>query len=161
MTSMAFSSLGGASCTSSRPRLTRVSPASDRTAYSRPEIWRERAAERLHSLTQLPIGWDGYRAKPVSKENAIFAMFVLESFMDSNQPIPDIVPGINGDLQIEWHTLKGDLEVQVLKPNSVEVWLAEAGDAKGTETQLTNDFRELSRWLSQIKEPDIAAFAAA
>ena len=144
-----------------RPRVTRAAQAAYKTEYARPEVWVGRATERLSQLTRLDLGWDGYKAKPVTQENVAFAKSFLFSVMDDAQPSPDIVPGTQGDLQIEWHTSKGDLEVHVIRPNLVRAWVNFVDDDRERELPISNDFRIVSEWLSQIKETEIAAIRAA
>ena len=70
--------------------------------------WREAVMNRLEELVRLEFGWDGYRGVPVTLENATFALRMLEAVCGPNAEAPQIVPGASGDLQIEWHSLKGD-----------------------------------------------------
>src|SRR5438093_6911026 len=76
--------------------------------------WREPVIKRLNVLVGLPPGWDGYEGTPVTFENAYFAMEMLDACCRGDDPIPQIVPGTNGDLQIEWHLEKGDIELHIL-----------------------------------------------
>lgn len=118
--------------------------------------------ERLQALIRLPAGWDGYRARPVEFNTAEFALRMLERLCPSGTPTPWIVPGIDGDVQIEWHFAKGDVELHVLRPNNVHAWrqTEQTGD-DGEELELTNDFRPILSWVQEISEPDVAADAAA
>ena len=62
--------------------------------------------KRFEEIMWLKPGWDGYKGVPVSSENAYFSLNLLRSICKINTPIPQIIPGANGDLQIEWHTLR-------------------------------------------------------
>jgi hypothetical protein len=124
--------------------------------------WRNIVHDRLTELVRLPHGWDGYRGEPVSLENALFAVKVLEAVCGPEADPPHIVPGVAGDLQIEWHNLKGDIELHVLAPNRVNAWHAEAnGDVLGEARGLTIDFRIVADWVKKITEPDVAIGSAA
>ncbi len=91
--------------------------------------WRTAVMKRLEQLVRLDLGWDGYSGQPVSLENAAFALRVLEAVCGPDASPPQLVPGSSGDLQIEWHTLKGDIELHVIAPNRVHAWrLAVGGD---------------------------------
>ncbi|WP_324779906.1 hypothetical protein [Thiobacillus sedimenti] len=106
-------------------------------------------------------GWDGYRALPVSLENAVFALQMLGALCEADTPPPQIVPGFEGDLQIEWHTLKGDVELHVKAPNDVHAWrLLCDGDVED-ELNLRNDFLMAAQWVREITEPPIAFAATA
>lgn len=124
--------------------------------------WFEEVKQRLEYLIRLEQGWDGYKGLPVSFDNAYFAMQMLESICGTETPTPQIVPGVAGDLQIEWHTLKGDIELHVKAPNDVDAWILDVdGDEAGVERSLTTDFTEIAMWVTNITEPSIAAAAAA
>ena len=110
----------------------------------------------------MPVGWDGYRGQPVSFETAIFALRMMESICPSSVPAPQVIPGVAGDVQIEWHTDKGDIELHVRCPNSVHAWRqSESTDEDGQEIELTFDFREIVSWIKQISEADTDADSAA
>jgi hypothetical protein len=124
--------------------------------------WGDKITERLEHLIRLDHGWDGYQARPVSFVNASFALQMLNNICGVETPAPQIVPGVSGDLQIEWHTLQGDLELHVKGPNNVHAWRAMAnGDSDGMEMDFTNDFAVVAQWVREVTEPPIAAAAAA
>lgn len=125
-------------------------------------LWRQKAIMRLQELIRLEDGWDGYRGIPVSFENAAFALRMLETVSSWNTVAPQIVPGYSGDLQVEWHTLNGDLELHVERPNKVNVWYWNIKDeSEGEELQLKNDFSKVAEWVKAITEPPLATNAAA
>jgi hypothetical protein len=60
-------------------------------------------------------------------------------------------------LQIEWHTERGDIELDVLAPNSVFAWRRTASTGPdGEEIQLTNDFSQVAVWIKELTEPSRA-----
>ena len=116
--------------------------------------WTEAVQDRLQQLIRLPIGWDGYRGQPVAFANAYFAMDVLNVVCGPDTDAPQIVPGPEGDLQIEWHTSLGDLELHVKGPNDVRAWYARSDDdSEGQEADLDVDYRLVARWLREIQKP--------
>ena len=125
--------------------------------------WRDSAISRLNKLVHLENGWDGYKGLPVSFENANFALRVLEAVCDANTREPQIIPGASGDLQIEWHLVNGDVELDVRGPNNVIAWRANSATGPdGEELLLTNDFIEVARWIKQLSEnADVVGTAAA
>lgn len=124
--------------------------------------WGNLVKKRLEELIQLPYGWDGYSGTHVSFENANFAFRMLDAICGLETRTPQIVPGSSGDLQIEWHTLRGDLEIHVKGPNNVHAWRAMAmDDPEGEELDLKNDFAVVAQWVREITEPPIAVTAAA
>ena len=124
--------------------------------------WRDAVIARLQHLIRLPHGWDGYRGGPVSFENATFALRMLEAACRGDAPTPDIVPGANGDLQIEWHTVQAEIELHVRGPNDVNAWrMSEQTDPNGEEIALTNDFIVVAQWIRNLAEPNGATGSAA
>lgn len=132
-----------------------------KTAFVRQHDWTEQVRARLFELMQLPAGWDGYRAKPVSRENAVFALSLLSAVMNQRMPVPSIVPTVSGSLRIEWHTLRGDVELRINRPNSVHAWFSCVDEEDEPEVDLTFDFKIVSAWLNDIKEIDVALERAA
>jgi hypothetical protein len=87
---------------------------------------------------------------------------MLASACPSNAPEPQIVPGINGDLQIEWHTEEVDIELHVRAPNDVVACRVNTLMPEFEEEHLlTVDFTIVSRWLKELPETPVAARSAA
>ena len=116
----------------------------------------------MTELVRLPRGWDGYSAAPVTFANAQFALRLLEAVSPANVAAPQIVPGSSGDLQIEWHTLNGDVELHVQAPNQVHAWrLLARATSDAEELQLSNDFTALVAWVKDVTETPRVTNAAA
>ena len=133
--------------------------------YLTPDIgqkWREPVIRRLNELTALQLGWDGYEGIPVSFQNAYFAMEMLDACCRGDAPAPQIVPGSSGDLQIEWHLERGDIELHILGPNDVHAWHADENTGfDGEEVPLTNDFTAVVKWIKNLMEPTRATVPTA
>jgi len=113
--------------------------------------WSRDVRNRLDELCSLPVGWDGYGAPPVSFMTANFALRMMEAIGDQNTPTPQIVPGVNGDLQIEWHLSQGEIELHVRSSNDVIAWRStEDAPVDGEEVPLRTDFKVVANWLTQI-----------
>ena len=112
----------------------------------------DKLKNRLEELKQLELGWDGYRVRPVSSENAQFALNMIESIFEGDkQNTLQFVPGANGAIQVEWHNMKGDIELLVKAPNVVSAWrLIPNGDPNGEEIDLTDDFSIVKKWVSEM-----------
>ena len=124
--------------------------------------WRNAAVAQLEKLVREPEGWDGYSALPVSLLNANFALRMLDVICGSGAAAPQIVPGLEGDLQIEWHTLQGDVELHVLGPNRVHGWRRLVGlIEREDELELEIEFSGVAAWVREITEqpraPNVAA----
>lgn|GEM_PF-5161184 len=121
--------------------------------------WHEAVSSRLEYLTRLPHNWDGYGGKPVSFLLAHFTMSMLSSACPLGSSAPQLVPGHNGDLQAEWHTLEYDIELHVLAPYRVTAVRCAGDDVE--EIQLTNDFTVVAEWLNAMEVAVAARQAAA
>lgn len=119
---------------------------------------------RLDELIRLPQGWDGYEGLPVSFQNAAFAAKMLESVFSPmiDLPLPHCVPGPSGDLQLEWHANRYEVELHILRPNHVMAWrLTPELTPDGEEVELRTDFTIVAQWLDELVDQNIAADAAA
>lgn len=125
------------------------------------QAWNEKVMSQLSELIQLKPGWDGYQGSPVSFENATFALRIIEAICGNDTQPPQIIPGVSGDLQIEWHTMQGDIELHVKAPNDVRAWHSPFNDGREEELNLTFDFIKVANWLKKITETPIAIIAAA
>lgn len=124
--------------------------------------WRKAAVARLEKLVRLPVGWDGYSGQPVSLLNANFALQMMDTMCGSTAGSPQFVPGVDGDLQIEWHTLLGDVELHVIEPNHVRAWRCIVSDPPlEEEAELTNEFTKVAAWVKEVTEPPRAIATAA
>ena len=124
--------------------------------------WRNDVMNRLQQLVALPRGWDGYRAEPVSLENAVFTLGILDAVCGPDVPVPQIVPGSHGDLQVEWHLHRGDIELHVRSPLHVRAWRQPAiSPIAEEELELDLDFSAVAGWVAALMEPDLAPQATA
>jgi hypothetical protein len=113
---------------------------------------------RLQELVRLPVGWDGYDAGPVLLDNVVFALSLLDSLLGPNGIPPQIVPSVDGDLQLEWHSPAVDIELHIIAPNNVQAWIVDGETGEETELKLTFDFRPLTLWFRKlVAEAAIAA----
>jgi hypothetical protein len=134
-----------------------------RVIVSEPVVsWRDAVLSRLDDLVKLPRGWDGYGGEPVSFLYASYALRLLEAVCKDDAPEPQIVPGSSGDLQIEWHTPRGDVELHVRAPNDVLAWHCDSTTGpEGEEVGLINDFLVVVGWIERLAEHSGARSAAA
>jgi hypothetical protein len=115
--------------------------------------WQKAVIAKLNELCSLPLGWDGYRAGPVRFENAHFAMNMLQSICSADSLAPAIVPGYNGDLQIEWNYPNFTVEIHVHAPNKITAWRQNVNTGEeGEEISVTTSFEDLARWVENMRE---------
>jgi hypothetical protein len=72
------------------------------------------------------------------------------------------LPGVAGDVQFEWHTEAGDIELHVRRPNSVHAWRETAAtEVGGEEVELAFNFLPIVSWIEQLSEATADADTAA
>lgn len=125
-------------------------------AGQRQYSWQQSVSDRLEYLIRLENGWDGYKAPPVSFQNAAFGHHMLKAICDPWTEAPSVVPGFKGDLQFEWHLEKGDIELWVKSPNLVEAWLYDSQTGQEFEVTLSTDFKIVSTWLRNLSGHQLA-----
>lgn len=125
--------------------------------YSRVQIpgqrsaWNDALRKRFDHLCRLPLGWDGYQGQPVSFSCANFAASVLERLYADDLPLPSLVPGSDGTLQIEWHKSQLDIELDILAPNKVMAYRNDDITGEDEEVEIETDFTVVSSWLNEMK----------
>lgn len=123
----------------------------------------EDVKNRLSELSRLPVGWDGYNAGPMRFEVGYFAAEIIRNVCDQNtQHSPSIIPGSNGDVQVEWHHNGNIIELHIRNPYDVVAWRTnESLGENGEELYLTTDFTVVSSWLRDFAETAHADSTAA
>lgn len=112
--------------------------------------WALELEDRLAELVSLPVGWDGYRGKPVAFQCAYFVVNMLESLCNDDVPSPSLVPGSDGSLQVEWHINGYDVELDVLGPQKVVASRFNHRDGKEEVIDIENDFIVIARWIDDL-----------
>ena len=106
---------------------------------------------RLMELLHLPKGWDGPDSMPVKNEIAESALRVLCHIYQDQLPIPSLVPGADGSLQIEWHCGDYDIELDILEPNLIDAWRKNIKtDVEDEDEISTTDFKDVGTWMHQL-----------
>jgi hypothetical protein len=86
---------------------------------------------------------------------------MLEAVCGPDTPGPQIVPGVDGDLQIEWHTSTAVIELHVISANHVHGWRQLNDGSDPVELTLCNDFTVVAGWINGLAGLPIAAGSAA
>lgn len=117
-----------------------------------PIIGWEAIKSRLEELSKLEAGWDGYRGVPMRFEIGYFAAEIIKNLCDLSTPyMPQIIPGSNGDVQIEWHVNGRSIELHVKAPYDVTAWRNnDASGENGEEINITTDFTVIGEWLKEF-----------
>jgi len=82
---------------------------------------------RCMELLALPKDWDTYGAKQIRSDVVQYALTIVFPLVFEGFPVPKIVPVPNGGIQLEWHTRKGELELEIERPYGVAGYLECAG----------------------------------
>ena len=114
--------------------------------------WFRELNGRLGYLTSLPLGWDGYAGQPVSPNVAQFAAKLIEHLFTDAVPAPQLVPGSDGTLQLEWHLNGYDIEIDVLAPFDIVATRYDHISDVEDEIEVQSDFSELMRWVIALGE---------
>ena len=113
--------------------------------------WAKSAKIRLDSLVSLKPGWDGYQGIPVSFNLAYLALLVIDRLYQEGVPKPDIIPGSDGTLQIEWHVNGYDVEVDVLAANNIVASRFSRGRGVDEQVELKADLSCVWQWISELR----------
>jgi hypothetical protein len=106
--------------------------------------WEQPVAERIAHLMNLPVGWDGYKGRPLTRVNAQIAMQLLATVCAPDTPCPALVPLSSGGLQVEWHRPTVDLEITIFSPRCITVYVSNQGTGEdGEEWSISSDFSSI------------------
>lgn len=119
--------------------------------------WLVAAMETLCEIIALPSNWDSYGAECIQVQTAFYSLEILAGVVSDSTPIPSLVPSPDGAIQIEWHTMDIDLEIEVEPSGRISVY---GEDQRGEVELLEEDFRRspthlpeaISGFVSEIEE---------
>jgi hypothetical protein len=112
--------------------------------------WMKQLDSRFAELFALPQGWDGYQGRSLSKDCYSFAENILNRLCIDSLPPPDVVPGGDGTLQLEWHLLGFDIELDVLGVYDVIGFRRNLQTGEEEEVRLEKDFTQVFGWINEI-----------
>lgn len=164
MAAHAIANYGGwaQAATTQRGEIVRFTPQSRNVVLNEPSYnWWPLVRRRLNFLCSLERGWDGYNAPPVSFEVASFALDVLKAVSKASTPMPTLVPGTAGNLQIEWNEVPASLELHILAPYDIIAQLHVYDDDRVEEREFQAVLTEISAWVDLLLEPAVDPRAAA
>jgi hypothetical protein len=113
--------------------------------------WVEDVAQRVFYLLSLPEGWDSYGARRVNPDAITEALRLLGEAMSAGQDIqlPDLTPGPNGEIQLDWHRDGTILEVDISDPTSATVFFHDEATGAEWESNLAEIRRRLPHLIKQ------------
>src|SRR5215471_973744 len=109
--------------------------------------WQLEVQKVLLNYVKLPRGWDTYNAQPIGWDTGLFALSILNDFMRTRTPIPQVVPSTAGGVQLEWHQKGVDLELHITGPYQCELWFRDhqTPNQPPISLELTDDYSALRR----------------
>jgi hypothetical protein len=117
-----------------------------RPAMHRRPGWFRAVRLRIEGLLNLRRDWDSYGADRIRPEVAAVTLDLLWQLLADTDDAPEIVPSSDGGLQLEWHAVGGDLEVEISPVGKRSVWFREGQSKQEVEFELEpNDPRSLER----------------
>src|SRR5205814_913297 len=94
---------------------------------------------------------DSYGAYPINLESAAATVRFLGWAMQRNTPRPALVPTVDGNITLEWHTNGMDVEITI-NPSGASVLCVEDQTAQtgGAEVKMAPDFNSVRKAINKI-----------
>lgn len=114
--------------------------------------WQDVLLDQIMNLKKLSHGWDSYSAPRIDLDAMGFALIVLNNIMESNTPLPQVVPSSVGGIQLEWHERGIDLEIHVTGPYEGEIWYQDhtQPDKGPVSDEITIDFSQIQSFVTEL-----------
>lgn len=110
-----------------------------------------RVISEYGGLLSLPRGWDGHGGRPIAVDTFLFGIDMLRRTLREEGPVPpQIVPLSYGGIQIEWHSTRGDLEVEIAKPYQFSGEFEDLATREVTEFSGRSDFSQISELIKRL-----------
>ena len=109
------------------------------TANSIRPSWWDHAETRFAHLRSLNANWNSYGAHPLDEKTVDRTASLLATLVDDRTPEPSIVPAVSRGVQVEWHTLRGDLEIEFLPSGETAVLFTDASGQDIEPKEITQD----------------------
>jgi len=113
--------------------------------------WVIEAVKKLESLGRFRANWDSYGGLPLTPRVKSFTIQVLGWLRKSELPVPAVVLGSAGNVQLEWRANGKELDVELRDDNSIEYVRASAdGSIEDAEVAkaLPETLSKLTLWLA-------------
>ncbi len=135
---------------------TEVLPIRNHTAHSQ---MIKNLKEKCIEFTKLEFDWDGYNGIAVPIERAKLMIRLIENLVTPLIPKPDVVPGCDGAIQIEWCENGYELEIELTSRSMIDLLLTELETDKMFELNLnlrdkaeSDIYTILSEYVSKLIE---------
>jgi len=91
-------------------------PAEGWESFTEQEIpeWVKLTVQRLQAVADLPSGWSGLMGRPIEVQLMPIAFQVVQELIPRDAAwVPQIIPTVEGGVQLEWHRDGFDLEIEI------------------------------------------------
>jgi hypothetical protein len=104
---------------------------------SAPAQWLAATEQSVEALRALPQDWNGYQAPAIAGALVDSARDAVRQLASLGVPAPQVTATNSGQVQLEWHTAKTDLEIRVIGPQHFDVFYEMEGQpAKSVELRV-------------------------
>lgn len=131
------------------PAKVRVHQAAPQTGATAEYI---QTISRLIGLLHLPNGWNSYGARPIGRDNVMFAVELLGRLMRKGTPVPNVVPKVRGGVQLEWHTKGINIEIDIDSPDKIFFFAEEVQNGQNSFEEENREAGErgLATWIERL-----------
>lgn len=133
------------------------SPVVDAATGVQRAPWTDAVGRALRRLQELPPGWDSYGGHRIQERAVYSAVNILSAIAaDPHLPQPSIVPTSVGGIQIEWHRLGVDLELEISPSgSSFEMFVSEGAVVR--ELSLSNNLAPFAAEVRRLADREAQA----
>jgi hypothetical protein len=78
-------------------------------------------AAELSRLKNLQAGWDGHRARPITREAVFATAAILARVLDGHSEVPQFFPLPGGGIQVIWYTDQVEIEIEIDSAGKAQV----------------------------------------
>lgn len=122
-----------------------------------PPQWLHQLAEQFRRLHGLGPNWNSHGARKVQPDAVVLAVRVLLVIATDPLPLPAVIPTFGGGVQLEWHDVGVDLEIEVDPLGGVEVWFRDRIEKREWEGDLGEREADVRAALELIRSRRSAA----
>jgi hypothetical protein len=111
--------------------------------------WVIEAAQKLEVLGRFRVGWDSYGGLPLRQMAKSLTIRVLHYLCEDELPVPAVVLGSAGTVQLEWKAKGKELEIELGENDTMEfVKVSPGGDIEEGEAMVDPaKLHDLTSWL--------------
>jgi hypothetical protein len=112
--------------------------------------WVLDAAKKLEAIGKLPAGWDSHGGLTLDPNARKLTASVLGWLGNDNLPVPAVVLGSGGTVQLEWRAKGKELEIELGNDNTIEFVMVNPGgeiEEGHQNVGLPQKLRGLTWWL--------------